>query len=289
MTIRPTRFAALLLALGLAAALALTLATGCGTGNPYPPGSFERAQFFADHDKNFEAVASYEAFVRRNPTDSLAAVAQFRKAMTYMEMKEYPLAAVEFQILRKDYPTSDLVPEAMYREGEAYLGEIGRVQRDISGAYSARTQFLNFIDRYPDSPLRADAEKSLVEISDIIVRKRLKEIDVYRHLHRDKAVAATLDNLLSEEKQSSLLDRVLWERAQIASRLGEEEEAQRYLEQLRTEYPDSPYAGRVKSTLPTSTAMYVLSSQLNSDTDLASANIFFKSPCCYYPASFAGG
>jgi predicted permease len=27
-------------------------------------------------------------------------------------------------------------------------------------------------------------------------------------------------------------------------------------------------------TLPTSTAMYVLSSQLNSDTDLASANIF---------------
>jgi len=249
MPMRPNRSAGFLLALGLAATLALVLAGGCGTGNPYPPGSFDRAEFFVDHGKNFEAVAAYESFVRRNPTDSLAAEAQFRKGTTYLAMKEYPLAAVEFQILRKDYPTSDLVSEAMFREGQAYLFEVGKVQRDISGAYSARRQFLDFLDRYPESPFRTEAEQSLVEISDIVVRKRLREIDVYRQLHRYKAVAATLDNLLAEEKRSSQLDKVLWERAQTAFKLGQQGEGDRFLVQLREKYPDSPYARKIKTEL----------------------------------------
>lgn len=249
MTMRPNRSAGFLLALGLAAILALVLTGGCGTGNPYPPGSYDRAEFFVDHGKNFEAVAAFESFVRRNPTDSLAAEAQFRKGMTYLAMKEYPLAAVEFQILRKDYPTSDLVAEAMYREGQAYLFEVGKVERDISGAYSARRQFLAFLDRYPESPFRTEAEQSLTDISDIVVRKRLQEIDVYRQLHRYKAVAATLDNLLTDEKRSSLRDEVLWERAQIAFKLGQQEEGNRFLIQLRDNYPDSPYAKKVNSQL----------------------------------------
>jgi predicted permease len=38
-------------------------------------------------------------------------------------------------------------------------------------------------------------------------------------------------------------------------------------------------------TLPTSTAMYVLSSQLNSDTDLASANIFLSTILSFFSLS----
>ncbi len=244
---RLIRLVSLWLLAGLAAGLAVL--AGCGTGNPYPPGSYERAVFFADKGKNLEAVSSFESFVRRNPTDSLASEAQFRKAMTYMKMKEYPLAAVEFQILRKDYPTSSRVEEALYQEGMAYLKQVGRVERDISGAYQARTHFQNLLQQYPDTSFRPQVEQALVEISDLIVAKRLKEINVYRQLGRYQAVATTLDNLLAEEQESSLLDKVLWERAQVAFRLGEQEQGRGFLQQLVQRYPDSPLADKARGRL----------------------------------------
>ena len=120
--------------------------------------------------KNIEAVAALESFIRHNPTDSLAAEAQYLKAMTYMDMKEYPLAAVEFQILRKDYPTSHRVEDAYFQEGVAYLEQVGRIERDITGAYEARLHFLKFSQRV--SRLRATCPRSstyMQEISDLMV------------------------------------------------------------------------------------------------------------------------
>ena len=244
---RLIRLLSLWLLTGLVAGLAVM--SGCGTGNPYPPGSYERGVFFAEKGKNLEAVSSFESFVRRNPTDSLAAEAQFRKAVTYMKMKEYPLAAVEFQILRKDYPTSPRVEEALYQEGMAYLKQVGRIERDISGAYEARAHFRDFLRTYPDSRFRPQVEQAMVEISDLIVTKRLREINVYRQLGRYTAVAATLDNILESEQDSSLLDKVLWERARAAFRLEKEEEGRGFLQQLVQRYPESDYADQARREL----------------------------------------
>ncbi len=222
---------------------------GCGAGNPYPPGSFQRGVFFAENGKNLEAVSAFESYVRKNPTDSLAAEAQFRKAMTYMAMKEYPLAAVEFRILRKDYPTSPLVEEGAYREGLAYLRQVGRIERDISGAYQARVHFKDFLESYPNSVFRPEVEKSLTEISDMIVAKRLREINVYRQLGRYRAVATSLDNVLADEPGSSLMDKVLWQRAEVAFRLQQDTVARSFLQKLADQYPDSPLAAKARAKL----------------------------------------
>ncbi len=222
---------------------------GCGTSNPHPPGSFDRGVFFAENGKGVEAVASFESFVRRNPTDSLAAEAQFLKAMTYMEMKEFPLAAVEFQILRKDYPTSDRAEEAFFQEGLAYLGQVGRIQRDITGAYEARLHFLKFMQTYPQSPRLPEVREVMQDISDLMVDKRLEQVRVFQQLHRHQAVASTLDDLLVEEAGSSRLDEVLWVRARTAGKLEKPEERREFLQRLVDEFPESPYAERARSAL----------------------------------------
>jgi len=228
---------------------ALALAAGCAGSNPYPVGSYERGVYFADKGKNLEAVSALETFVRYNPTDSLAASAQFLKAKTYMEMDEYPLAAVEFQILRKDYPTSPLGEEALFREGECYLEQVGRIERDITGAYEARLHFLRFSQDYPSSVFMPEVMAYMAEISDLMVRKRLEQVKVYRQLGRHRAVGKVLDGLLEEEAGSTLIPEVLWERAQNARRLGDvDREAQMY-ERLIDSYPDSRYTGRARSRL----------------------------------------
>lgn len=232
------RLRRLRLACCLAAAFGLgAVATGCGSGNPYPPATLDRADFFAGKGKRLEAVAAYEAFVRHNPTDSLAAEAQFRKAMIYMELKDYPLAAVEFQILRKDFPTSDRVEEALFQEGMAYRLQVGDVERDASGALEARSHFLRFRSTYPQSQRLADVDAELASISDLLVRKRLEQVKVFRQLGRWQAVATVLDGLLTDEPGSSLVPEVLWERGQAAEKLDDRAGAAKFYGRLTSEFP----------------------------------------------------
>ncbi len=242
----PARSAVLLLAGGLTL---LLVAGGCGLGNPYPPGSYERGQYFVEKENFAEAVLALESFVRHNPTDSLAAQAQFTKATATMKMKEYPLAAVEFQILRKDYPTSPLVEDAYFQEGVAYYRQVGRVQRDITGALDARRHFRDFLARYPDSKFSEEVNGYLTDISDLVVEKRLRQCKVFRQLHRPEAVALTLDTVLTNEPQSRLLDRVLAERGKIAEKLDDPAGARTAYGRLVQQFPDSPYADAARAAL----------------------------------------
>jgi outer membrane protein assembly factor BamD len=236
-------------AAAVAVLAAVTAGAGCSLHNPYPAGSFERGAYYAERGNNVEAVAALESFVRNNPTDSLAAEAQYLKGMTYMDMGEYPLAAVEFQILRKDYPTAERVEDAFFAEGMAYFNQVGSVERDMTGAYEAREHFLKFLETYPRSPRVAEVHEVLGQISDLLVEKRLKQAHVYRQLGRHEAVALTLDDLLVNEPGSSLLDRVLWERAKAAERLDDVDTARETYERLEREFPDSKWAGQAAGAL----------------------------------------
>lgn len=238
----------LVTALGCVGVL-LGLMAGCGASNPHQSGSYERGVFFAEQGKDVEAVAALESFIRGNPADSLAAEAQYIKGLTYMDMNEYPLAAVEFQILRKDYPISPRVEDAFFQEGVAYLEQVGRIERDITGAYEARLHFLKFSQEYPNSDHMPEVTEYMADISDLMVRKRMEQIKIYKQLHRYSAVAITLDDILLEEAGSTLIPDVLWERAMSAKKLEDPDTEARMYERLITEFPDSGYTKKANKGL----------------------------------------
>ena len=227
----------------------LCFLAGCGARNPHPVGSYERGVFYAEQGKDVEAVAALESYIRNNPTDSLTAEAQYLKGMTYMEMGEYPLAGVEFQILRKDYPISSRVEDALFQEGVAYLNQVGRIERDVTGAYEARLHFLKFSQEYPDSRHMPAVVEYMAGISDLMVRKRLEQVKIYKQLRRYNAVAITLDDIMDEEAGSSLIPDVLWERAKAAEKLDDPDTAARMYERLISEYPDCRYVKKAGKAL----------------------------------------
>jgi len=237
----------------------LLLVAACATYQPpFPVGTYQRAAAFRAAGKYREAVDAYAVFLQRNPTDSLADRAELEKAMAYMELKEYPLAAVELEILRQEYPTSPLLPEALYQEGRAYLLQVGRVERDITPAYDARQRFRSFLQLYPTSPLVPEVKQQLAAISDLIVRKKLGQAELYRRLNKPQAVAVVLDRLLETETETGLRDEVLWQRVRIALDLADTATARERLDELIREHPGSPHhdeavgLGRRLAASPTS-------------------------------------
>ena len=166
-----------------------------------------------------------------------------------MSMEEYPLAAVEFQILRKDYPTSALVEDALFEEGKAYLFQVGRVERDITGAYEARLHFLDFSQKYPGSRHMPEVVGYMQEISDLMVRKRLEQVRVYEQLKRYEAIAVVLDDVMEAEAASSLIPEVVWKRGRVAERLGDPDKAAAMYQRLIDQYRDTDYGPRAQKAL----------------------------------------
>jgi len=230
-------------------ALALLSLAGCGTANPHGAGTYQRGAVYFEKGKHERAVDAFAQFLRRSPSDSLAPQAQLLKARSYMEMGEYPLAAVELQILRQEYPTSDEVEEAYFLEGVAYYEQLGRVERDVSAGYDARNIFRNYVETFPDSPRVDEARTYLRRISDLIVRKQLGVADVYGRLKRWEAVAIVLDRTIETERDSQLRDSLYWRRAEVARRLDQPATAVRLLRRLVREYPESHFAGRARNAL----------------------------------------
>jgi len=187
----------------------LFILSGCGTGNPYAAGSFLRGQHFDDNGNNREAAEAYGSFVRMSPTDSLACEAQYNKALCYIELKELPLAVVELQILRKEYPTCDLVADSWFMEAEAQFLQTSGPKVDISPAIEARSLYTQFLELFPGNSNTSAAQSRLVEISDLVVQKRLLMAKTYMQLHQYDAASIVLERVLIDEPDSQLLDEVL--------------------------------------------------------------------------------
>jgi outer membrane protein assembly factor BamD len=230
-------------------ALGLTALAGCGGSNSQVSGTYAKASSLRESGKHRRAVEAYSLFLRRSPTDSLAALAQFEKALSYIEIKEYPLAVVEFQILRQEYPTNELVEEAFFREGEALLMQVNGIEKDITAAHEAREHFLSFLQTYPASPFGNEARTMLTDISDMVVRKHLRSARFYRRMKKFEASAIVLDRLLETERRSGLVAEVLLERADIARKMEVPEDEKGFLEQIVNDHAESPEAEKARKRL----------------------------------------
>jgi len=227
----------------------LALAAGCAAANPYAAGTFARAEHFAARGKAREAVLAVDQFLRLNPADSLAARAQHLKALQYFKLKEYPLAAVELQILRREYPLSPFAPDALFLQAVAHFEQVGRLERDISHADSARAMLARFLALYPDSPRAEEARAYERRISELRIRKKLGEAKVYAQVDQPAAAGVALDVLLAQEPDSPLLAGVLLQRARYALDAKDRDTAVAALNRLLASYPEAAAAAEARRLL----------------------------------------
>jgi len=230
---------------------ALLLLAGCASAPRFPAASYERGVSLHERGRHRDAVATFEQFLRRSPTDSLAAAALHYKALSLMAIKDYAVAAVELQILRQEHPGSDFARESWYLEGVAHLKQVGRIERDVTQAEAARACFRRFLAESPDAPEAAQARQSLVAISDLMLRKTLGEAEVYDQLDRPAAGALVLGQVLAEEQEGTLRPRALLRRAQLAAKAGDEVAAQACWRELVERHPDTSEAAVARRRLGT--------------------------------------
>lgn len=194
-------------------------------------GLFEKS----DYDK---AAAEYKDFIATFAGDERSDYAQFRLAESYRLDEQYAIAAVEYRILVSDYGYSEYVDDAFFFEGVCAFNQTNRPERDQTKSYEALGRINRFLQIFPTSPRKEEAEEFRQRIHEQLGKKDFLNAKLYYSMGRHGAALIYFDKVIASFPSTVWAQRSHYYRGMIMKDRGDSEEAIISLETALRE-PDS--------------------------------------------------
>ncbi|MEO0079201.1 MAG: outer membrane protein assembly factor BamD [candidate division WOR-3 bacterium] len=113
------------------------------------------------------------------PGTRQASDAQFYLGECYFQSKDYEQAQTEFDFYLKNFPNGRFQEEAAFKLALSYLKSAPAHTRDQTRVLKARELFNEFLENYPQTEFRAEAESALAEITRRLVAKEFDAARLY--------------------------------------------------------------------------------------------------------------
>jgi outer membrane protein assembly factor BamD len=114
---------------------------------------------------------------RQNAQESL-----YLLAMAEYYNRDYEAASATFKKYFQSYPKGDYAEQASFYTGQSLFQSMPDPRLDQSATIGAINAFQNFMDYYPDSPLREKAQNQLFILQDNLVMKEYLAAELYYNL-----------------------------------------------------------------------------------------------------------
>jgi outer membrane protein assembly factor BamD len=233
---------------------AASLWNGCGRQNLStrtltPADQFASAKNVFDKKDYFKAKSLFTMLVLNNPAGETFERAQFYLAESNFGLKEYVEAISEYEKLIKSMPQSHFVDDAQYKIGMCYYLLAPGYALDQDYTDKAITQFQQFVEDFPKSDLRPEAEKRLSECRNKLARKEFATGELYTKMGYFKAAIISFDAVLADYYDTAYADAALFLKGESHIRMGEVEQAELSFKTLTVKFPDSPYRSKAEARL----------------------------------------
>ncbi|MBQ3700868.1 MAG: outer membrane protein assembly factor BamD [Prevotella sp.] len=96
--------------------------------------------------------------------------------------KDFETASATFKKYFQSYPKGDFAEQASFYTGQSLFQSMPDPRLDQSSTIGAINAYQNFIDYYPDSPLRETAQERLFILQDNLVMKEYLSAELYYNL-----------------------------------------------------------------------------------------------------------
>ncbi len=121
-----------------------------------PDGVFSEGKKRFDNKEWKDARRVFDAFIARYPTDPRAASAQYYIGESYLAEAKYANAIGAYAKVIENFPKSESVPDAMYKNGTAFYA--------LKYCSDARVYFQELLKRYPHTTWKKDAQEQLKKL-----------------------------------------------------------------------------------------------------------------------------
>src|SRR5579862_1926397 len=248
--------AALLASLAVAGCFGRKSATAANTG----PGEsaepdkvlFERATDDLNHSRYPVARLALQTLINTYPDSEYLAKAKLAIADSYYKeggTTGLTQAAAEYQDFITFFPFLDEAAYAQMQIGMAHYRQMEKPDRDRNEAEQAEAAFQNFLEKYPKSELRPEAEQDLRNIQEVLAEGDYRIGNFYFIRHVDRAAAARLAELANRYPLYSQADHANWMLGEMYERHERNDLASQYYARIAKDYPLSPLAADAKAKL----------------------------------------
>lgn len=239
--------------------VALLLAAACA-GNPQaklpPAGSAEPDKFLFDRGNEelakkhwFAAREYFRNVVDRYPQSAVRPDAKLSLGDTYLlenSAESRVLAVNEYQEFLSYFPTHKRADYAQFKIAYAHYKQMLPAQRDQTETREAIAQFETFEKRFPNSDLKADADKYLRESRDRLSDSEFQVGLFYTRVKWCPGAVDRFDKLLKTDPQYTNRDGVYYYMAECYYLAKQNALALPYYDRLVKEFTTSQYLERAK-------------------------------------------
>jgi len=190
--------------------MSLVLIVGCAGNNPAEKLSFEerykRGQEFLENKKYYNAQQEFQIIVLSGSHTEWGDDAQFYLAESYFKNKEYILAISEYERLTRKMKFSPFVENSRWRICEAYVAESPNYYHDQSNTEKALQKLQEFIEEYPESEFRDNANATVKKLRNKLAEKIDETALLYIKLHAYDSAIVAYEDLLDQYYDTDFAD-----------------------------------------------------------------------------------
>lgn len=243
------------------------LLTGCATefnrvyksqDNPY---KYEYAKECFAKGKFQQAVALLQDLVTMQKGRTNAQESLYMLGMAQFCNRDFDAASATFRKYVSSYPKGDFAEQASFFIGRSLYESAPEPRLDQSPTIGAINAYQTFLDNYPDSPRRDEAQQSLFKLQDNLVMKEYLSAKLYYNLggyfgninanteSNYEACIITAQNALKSYPFTDLREKfsilIMKSKYQLAENSSEEKRMERYRDAedecygFMNEFPDS--------------------------------------------------
>ncbi len=186
----------------LLAVILLSITTACNPyqkmlNNPDVAAKYKAAEAYYNTGEYRRANRLYEQILPSYRGKPQAQRVIFFFANSYLQTKDYYLAAYQFESFIKSFPKSDKLQEASFLAAKCYYMLSPRYSLDQANTNDALDKLQIFIDNFPNSEYLAEANTYVQELQTKLEKKDF-EISKQYHTIRDyKSAINAFDNFIS--------------------------------------------------------------------------------------------
>jgi outer membrane protein assembly factor BamD len=143
---------------------------------------FDYAKKYFEEGKYSRTATLLEDVVKLTRTTSRGEEALYLLAQSYYKMKDYSTAAEYFKTYYTTYPKGDYAELSRFYSAYGLYLDSPDPRLDQTDTYKAMQQFQDFIEQYPQSEHKEEAQKSLFELQEKLALKQLLAVRLYYNL-----------------------------------------------------------------------------------------------------------
>ena len=212
-----------------------------------PEGLFKMGNELMGQERYEEALANFNELKNKHPYNRLATEAELKVANIHFARESFIEAENAYKLFKEFHPKHPRIDYVTFRIAMSMYKQLpDSIDRDLNVAEDAQIYFRQVYTNYPKSDYAGSARDHERKCQLKLARSVYYVADFYYKRERYDSALGRFEDVVKNFPQTGLIPKSLYWASMSAKKIGKEEKAKQYYQELIKTFPNNHWATRAK-------------------------------------------